>query len=109
MCIFFVVGVVLYLLVYLFDEGCGESIVFCSCLNSVPFFCFSLWSNGKESIRVRQCLYVAVLCSTGWFDVWCMVLSVVVGFVYILMSSFCVFLVISRSIKFIVLLISWWG
>ena len=39
-CVIFVVGIVLYLPVYSFDEGCGESIVFCYCLYGVPFFLF---------------------------------------------------------------------
>ena len=72
-------------------------------------FVFSPGFNGRERIRERQYLYAAVLCSTGWFDVWWMVVSVVVGFLYMLISKFCVFLVICRSRKFIVLLVSWVG
>ena len=48
----------------------------------------------------------ADLYSIGWFDVWCMVVSVVVGFLYMLIFKFCVFLIICKSKKFMVLLVS---
>ena len=52
-CVFFVVGIVLYLPVYSFDEGCGESIVFATVCMVFHSFCFSLGFNGKQCILVR--------------------------------------------------------
>ena len=100
--------VVLYFPVSSFDEIWGVSITFAIVYMIFHSVCFLSGFSGRECIRERQYLYAAVLCSIGWFDVWRMVVPVVVGFLYILISR-CVFLVIWRSRKFIVLLISWVG
>jgi len=44
-------------------------------------------------------VYAANLCSSGWVDVKCMVVSVVVGFLHMSISMFVFLLVIVRSRK----------
>ena len=72
----------------------------------VHSFCFLLDVSGIECILEILYLYAAVLYSMDRFDVKLIVVSVVVGFRYMSVSRFSVFLIISKSRKLILVLVS---
>jgi vacuolar-type H+-ATPase subunit I/STV1 len=52
------------------------------------FFIFLSGSSGRECILVMWYLYAAFFCSMGWFERKLIVVSVVVGFLHMSISSF---------------------
>ena len=87
---------------------CGKTFWAISCIN-VHSFCFLLGVSGRECILVMWCRNAATLCSTGWFERKLIVLSVVVRLRYMPLSRLDVFLIMSKSRKFIHLLFSYVG
>jgi hypothetical protein len=61
---------------------------------------------GRRCILVSINLKAAILCSYGWLDVKCIIVFVVVGFLYISISVFVLVLCMRRSKKFMVPLVS---
>jgi hypothetical protein len=71
----------------------------CVVLSSI-LFCFFSAVSGRRCILVMWCLKVAVLCSKGWLDSKFMVVSAVVGFLYMSISRYVGFWFMFRSRKF---------
>jgi hypothetical protein len=84
-------------------------ILFMVCVGYLLFFAivlmifhsvsFLVCVSGNVVMRVIMCLYAAILCSCGWFDVLYTVVSVVVGFRYMSTSMWSVSLISFRSRK----------
>jgi hypothetical protein len=65
-------------------------IVFISC-------CFWSFDSGNWCSLFRRYLYAANLCCMGWFELKCIVVSVVVGFRYMFIDKLLWFLLMSKS------------